>query len=38
VVGSHGGSVGDDGIEFEIIGGVGSVKFVSEGVRRDTKV
>jgi hypothetical protein len=38
VVGSHGGSVCDDGIEFEIIGGVGNVKFVSEGVRRDTKV
>jgi hypothetical protein len=30
---SHGGSVGDDGIEFEIIGRGGSVEFVSEGIR-----
>jgi hypothetical protein len=30
--------VGDDGVEFEVIGGGGSVEFVSEGIRRDFEV
>ena len=30
--------MGDDGIEFEVIGGGGSVKFVPKGIRGDTKV
>ena len=30
--------MGDDGIEFEVIGGGGSVEFISEDIRGDTKV